>query len=101
MGNAVEQRAGQSYVTCISGHASKGRLVVMMRLLSFVGAAGDLEEEFGAGFGKGNIAELVENEQVESFDAFEQALELAVLPAYGQNIQPNTTSPVRKGSPMV
>ena len=77
VGDAVEERAGHTLVAEYVGPVLKGQVGGEENALAFVGAAYDLEEEFGAGLGKRDIAELVEDEQVEFGQAVEESFELA------------------------
>jgi len=52
--------------------------------LAFVGTAEDFKEEFSAGLGKGNVSELIENEQVVPRKSFEEPFELAVVSGFEQ-----------------
>ncbi len=79
MGNAVEKRAVEPFVAEDFGPFFEGQVGRKDQALAFVSAAGHFEEEFGAGLGEGNVAELVEDEQVECLDALEQAFQFTVL----------------------
>jgi len=67
--DAVQECAGQAFVNEDLGPLFEGQVGGHDDALAFVGATNDLEEEFGTGFGEGNVAEFVEYEQVEFFQS--------------------------------
>ena len=77
MGEPVEKRAGQSFAAEDLGPLFEGEVGGEDKALPFVGAADDVEEEFGAGLGKRHVAELVEDEEVMAFEVGLEALELS------------------------
>ncbi len=84
VGNAVEQRAGEAFVSEDLGPLLEGQVGGEDEALAFVGAAYYVEEEFGASFGERHVAEFVEHDEVEFLDAFKHPLELPVLPCFEQ-----------------
>ena len=44
----------------------------------------DLKKQFRSGFGKGNISQLIDNQQVESLELFVESLKSSFLAAFYQ-----------------
>ena len=49
-----------------------------------IGPADDLEKQFGSGFGKGNISQFIDDQQVESLELFMESLKSFFLAAFHQ-----------------
>ena len=82
VGEAVEKGSGEAFVAKDLSPTLEGQVGGEQYALPFVGAAEHLEEEFGAGFRKGDIAEFVEDEQVEFLQPLEQPGKLPVFAGF-------------------
>ena len=82
MREPVEQGSGEPLGAQDLGPAIEGQVGGDQQARALVGPADDLEEEFGPGLGAGDVAELVEDEQVVAFELLVEAFELALLAAF-------------------
>src|SRR5439155_23733336 len=65
MGEAIEGSAGEPFGSEDFGPGFEGQVGGDDEAGAFVGGGDDVEEQFGADFGCGDVAEFVEDEQVE------------------------------------
>ena len=82
MGDAVKQGAGESLVDEDFGPLFKGQVGGHDDASAFVGAADDFEEEFGPGLAEGDVAELVEDEQVKFFEPSQESIQFSVFSGF-------------------
>ena len=82
VGESVEERAGETFVAQYLGAVFKREVGGKDDALSFIRAAEDLKEQFSSGLGERDVPELVEDKQMASCQAFEDAFELPVVPCF-------------------
>ena len=75
--DAVEQRAGHAFIAKYFGPVLEGQVGGEQYALAFVGAADDFKQQLGAGLGKRDVAELVEDDEVVFGQPVEEPFELA------------------------
>ncbi len=79
MGEAVEQSAGEPLGAEHLDPVLKGQIGGDNEAGALVSAADHVEEQFGTGFGKGDVAEFVEDEQIEPFELIHEPLQVVVV----------------------
>jgi hypothetical protein len=79
VGEPVEGGAGEAFVAEHLGPVFKAEVSGEDDALPFVGIGNHVEEQFGAGLAGGDVAEFVEDEQVEPAELVPEAKQLAVL----------------------
>ena len=84
VGEAVQQGAGQPFGAEHLGPGLERQVGGDDQAEAFVGAADDLEEQLGADLGEGDVAELVQDEQLATFELGEEPLRGPLLPRLEQ-----------------
>ena len=84
VGEPVEGGAGESFGSEDLGPGFEGQVGGDDEAGAFVGGGDDVEEQFGADFGCGDVAEFVEDEQVELGELGLEAEEAAFVPGLDQ-----------------
>ena len=79
VGEAVEQSSGEPFGSKHLDPVLKGQIGGDDDAGAFVSAADDIEEQFGTGLGERDVAEFVEDEQIESFELLHEALQFVAV----------------------
>jgi hypothetical protein len=82
VGDAVEECSGESFIAKNLRPLLEGQVGGQDETLSLIGSADHLEEEFGAGLGKGYVPQFVEDQYMEFLQTTKEPLELTVLPCF-------------------
>jgi len=82
VGQPVEQRSGKALAAKDLHPIFEGQVGGDNEALPFVGAADDIEQKLGARFGKGDISEFVQDEDVLALQLRQEALKLPVFPLF-------------------
>ena len=81
MSEPVQQRTGEALGAKDLVPFLKDQVGGHHEAMMLIGPADNLKEQFGPRFGKGNIAEFVDDQEMESLELLEQALQPFFLPA--------------------
>ena len=79
MGESVQEGAGEPFGSKHLDPVLEGQVGSDDEAGALVGAAYDVEEQFGTGFGKGDIAQFVEDKQIEPFELLHETLQIVVV----------------------
>ena len=79
MGKPVKQCACEPLGAKDLGPFLKGQVSGHHKAMMLIGPADDLEEQFGASLGEGNVSEFIDHQQMESLELFVQSLKPSFL----------------------
>ena len=77
----IQEGTGESFGAKHLGPFLKGQVGGEHEAVMLVGAAYDLEEQFGPGLGEGYISQFIDDQQMESLELFLQSLKCSFLTA--------------------
>ncbi len=81
MSEPVQKGVGESLGAKDLGPFLEGQVRGQHEAVMFIGPADDLEEQFGARPGEGNISQFINHQQMEPLELFVQALKPLFFPA--------------------
>ena len=79
MGEAIQESAGEPFGAQHLDPVLERQIGCDDEAGALVSAADDIEEQFGTGLGEWDVAEFVEDEQIEPFELLDEALQVVIV----------------------